>query len=208
MGDENGGVGDGEVVDVYPLNRYYFGSKEAIADKDDSLADRIQRLKSNYEANGLRTCVEGVLLVELLGHPHVLLLQVKNSFFRLPGGRLRPGESVTEGLKRKLSNKLSPIESSMNDNWQIGECIGMWWRSSFDTLPYPYLPHNGRNPKQECTKLFLVRLPISRKFCVPKHMKLLAVPLFQVHDNCQTYGPVISGIPHMLSKFSLNIIQG
>ncbi|KAH7651944.1 cleavage and polyadenylation specificity factor subunit 5 protein [Dioscorea alata] len=207
MEEENGGVGHGDVVDVYPLNRYYFGSKEAISKKDDDdLVDRIQRLKANYEENGLRVCVEGVLLVELFGRPHVLLLQVKNTFFRLPGGRLRHGESV-EGLKRKLSNKLSPIESTTSDKWQVGECIGMWWKSSFDTLPYPYLPRNGRKPK-ECIKLFLVRLPISRKFFVPKRMKLLAVPLFQIHDNCQTYGPVIHGIPQMLSKFSLNMIQG
>ena len=25
-------------------------------------------------------------------HPHVLLLQVNNAFWKLPGGRLRPGE--------------------------------------------------------------------------------------------------------------------
>ena len=25
-------------------------------------------------------------------HPHVLLLQIGNSFFKLPGGRLKPGE--------------------------------------------------------------------------------------------------------------------
>jgi len=30
--------------------------------------------------------------VELFDHPHVLLLQVRNSSFVLPGGRLRPGE--------------------------------------------------------------------------------------------------------------------
>lgn len=31
--------------------------------------------------------------VELFKHPHLLLLQVKNAIFKLPGGRLRPGES-------------------------------------------------------------------------------------------------------------------
>lgn len=31
--------------------------------------------------------------VELFKHPHLLLLQVRNSIFKLPGGRLRPGES-------------------------------------------------------------------------------------------------------------------
>jgi len=36
---------------------------------------------------------------------------------------------------------------------------------------------------QECMKLYLVRLPESRKFIVPKNLKLLAVPLCQVHEN-------------------------
>ncbi|XWS58609.1 hypothetical protein CRYUN_Cryun08bG0049100 [Craigia yunnanensis] len=33
------------------------------------------------------------ILVELFKHPHLLLLQIRNSIFKLPGGRLRPGES-------------------------------------------------------------------------------------------------------------------
>ncbi|XP_008808235.2 pre-mRNA cleavage factor Im 25 kDa subunit 1 [Phoenix dactylifera] len=202
----NGAGSGGNVVDIYPLSRYYFGSKDAIPEKDDSLADRIQRLKASYAAHGMRTCVEGVLLVELFQHPHVLLLQVKNSFFKLPGGRLRPGESDIEGLKRKLSRKLSLDESCINDEWQVDECIGIWWRSEFETLPFPYLPPNTRRPK-ECTKLFLVRLPRTRQFVVPKNLKLLAVPLCQMHDNSKTYGPIISGIPHHLSKFSFNTIH-
>ncbi|KHG13257.1 cpsf5 [Gossypium arboreum] len=80
-------------VDIYPLSCYYFGSKEAIVFKDETLSDRINRMKSNYAAYGLRTSVEAVILVELFKHPHLLLLQVRNSFFKLPGGRLRPGES-------------------------------------------------------------------------------------------------------------------
>eukprot|EP00262_Sarcandra_glabra_P017831 TRINITY_DN6229_c0_g2_i1.p1 TRINITY_DN6229_c0_g2~~TRINITY_DN6229_c0_g2_i1.p1 ORF type:complete len:202 (+),score=23.82 TRINITY_DN6229_c0_g2_i1:109-714(+) len=194
------------VVDIYPLSNYYFGSKEAIPDKDETLADRIQRMKSNYAMNGLRTCVEGILLVELFKHPHVLLLQVRNSFFKLPGGRLRPGESETEGLKRKLSNRLSANGNGTAANWQMGECLGMWWRSDFETLLYPYLQPNVQRPK-ECTKLFLVKLPMSQRFTVPRNLKLLAVPLCQIHDNQETYGPIISGIPQLLSKFAFNIIQ-
>lgn len=36
---------------------------------------------------------------------------------------------------------------------------------------------------QECTKLFLVKLPEGRKFMVPKNLKLIAVPLCQIHEN-------------------------
>lgn len=84
----------------------------------------------------------------------------------------------------------------------------MWWRPDFETLLYPFLPPNVKQPKvhntiglfiqfligdgivswscfvvQECTKVFLVKLPASRKFIVPKNMRLLAVPLCQVHEN-------------------------
>ncbi|XP_048228380.1 pre-mRNA cleavage factor Im 25 kDa subunit 1 isoform X3 [Ricinus communis] len=140
----------GFVLDIYPLSRYYFGSKDPLPFRDETLVDRVQRMKSNYLAHGLRTCVEAVILV--------------------------------------------------------GECLGMWWRPDFETLLYPYLPPNLKTPK-ECTKLFLVRLPTSCKFIVPKNLKLLAVPLSQIHDNHKTYGGIISGVPQLLSKYSFRIIN-
>jgi hypothetical protein len=38
----------GGVIDIYPLSCYYFGSKEAGPFKDETLADRTQRMKSKY----------------------------------------------------------------------------------------------------------------------------------------------------------------
>lgn len=196
-------------VEIYPLSRYYFGARDAAA---ETAADRALRLKDNFAAHGLRTSVHGVLLVELFDHPHVLLLQVRNSSFVLPGGRLRPGEEDVQGLKRKLSSKLSVVVDGHadaeedEDDWQVGECMGIWWRSEFEAIPFPYMPPNFRTPK-ECIKLFLIRLPMSRQFVVPRNMKLLAVPLSQIHNNAQVYGPVISGIPNLLSKFSLTVIS-
>ncbi|XP_020424922.1 pre-mRNA cleavage factor Im 25 kDa subunit 1 isoform X2 [Prunus persica] len=191
MGDEGGSLhvsndsngldhdnGDqSRILDIYPLSSYYFSSKEALPIKDESVADRLQRMKSNYAAYGLRTCVEAVILVELFKHPHILLLQVRNCMFKLPGGRLRPGESEIDGLKRKLSRKL---------------CVN---------------PDADGIPWEECTKLFIVRLPDCRKFVAPKNLKLLAIPLCQINKNQETYGPVISGVPEMLSKFTINIIE-
>nr|CAB3480872.1 unnamed protein product [Digitaria exilis]CAB3482872.1 unnamed protein product [Digitaria exilis] len=199
-------------VEIYPLSCYYFGAKDAagVPRAVETAADRALRLKANFAAHGLRTSVHGVLLVELFDHPHVLLLQVRNSSFVLPGGRLRPGEEDVQGLKRKLSSKLSVVDdlgdAEDEDDWQVGECIGMWWRSEFEAIPFPYMPPNFRSPK-ECIKLFLIRLPMSRQFIVPRNMKLLAVPLSQIHNNAQVYGPIISGIPNLLPKFSLNVIS-
>lgn len=39
---------------------------------------------------------------------------------------------------------------------------------------------------------------------MPKNLRLLAVPLFELYDNVQRYGPIISAIPQMLSRFRLN----
>ncbi|KAK3438853.1 hypothetical protein EUGRSUZ_C03406 [Eucalyptus grandis] len=92
-GGDGGGDDQARAMDIYPLSSYYFGSKDALALREETLADRVQRMKSHYAAHGLRTCVEAVIVVELFRHPHLLLLQVRNSTFQLPGGRLRPGES-------------------------------------------------------------------------------------------------------------------
>lgn len=45
---ENYYDGNNYVVDIYPLNRYYFGSKEAVPFKDESAADRLLRMKLKY----------------------------------------------------------------------------------------------------------------------------------------------------------------
>ncbi|BBN20294.1 cleavage and polyadenylation specificity factor subunit 5 [Marchantia polymorpha subsp. ruderalis] len=83
----------GPVVNVYLLSTYTFGRKEAKMEKDTSVADRLARMKQNYMKEGMRTSVEGILLVQEQNHPHVLLLQIGNTFFKLPGGRLKTGEN-------------------------------------------------------------------------------------------------------------------
>ena len=46
----------------------------------------------SYEREGMRRSVEGVVLVQEHNHPHVLMIQMGVTFFKLPGGRLRAGE--------------------------------------------------------------------------------------------------------------------
>jgi hypothetical protein len=44
---------------------------------------------------------------------------------------------------------------------------------------------------QECKKLFVVPLSERQYFAVPKNLKLLAVPLFELYDNVQVFfGPI------------------
>lgn len=42
---------------------------------------------------------------------------------------------------------------------------------------------------------------------VPKNMKLLAVPLFELYDNTGRYGPQLSAIPHLLSKYRFEFMD-
>ncbi|KAF5829988.1 nucleotide hydrolase-domain-containing protein [Dunaliella salina] len=105
-----------------------------------------------------------------------------------------------EGLKRKLTNQMSPTNPSLQAPWDIGECAGMFWRPNFDTLFYPYLPTHVTKPK-ECKKLFVVPLADKGMFAVPANSRLVAVPLYELYDNMARYGPVISSIPILLSRY-------
>ncbi len=51
---------------------------------------------------GMRRSVDGVLIVHEHGLPHVLLLQLGTTFFKLPGGELKPGEDEVKRRKNPL----------------------------------------------------------------------------------------------------------
>jgi len=38
-------------------------------------------------------------------------------------------------------------------------------------------------------------------------MKLLAVPLFELYDNTQRYGPQLAAIPHLLSRYNFEFVD-
>ena len=52
-------------------------------EKDASVVARLARMQENYNKEGMRRTVEGVMLVHQHQHPHVLLLQIGNTFFKL-----------------------------------------------------------------------------------------------------------------------------
>jgi cleavage and polyadenylation specificity factor subunit 5 len=71
---------------------------------------------------------------------------------------------------------------------------------------YPFLPGHVTRPK-ECKKLYLIQLPKKKVLSVPKNMKLLAVPLFELYDNTARYGPQLSAIPHLLSRYRFEFVD-
>lgn len=61
----------------------FSSTKEAQPEEDPSVSARLQRLQNNYEDFGMRRTVEGILVVHDHGHPHILMLQIANAFFKL-----------------------------------------------------------------------------------------------------------------------------
>jgi len=187
-------------VNLYPLTNYTFGTKDPIYEKDASVPARFQRMRSEFEKLGMRRSVEAVLIVHEHGLPHVLLLQLGTTFFKVPGGELNPGEDEVEGLKRILSDTLGRTDGTVQE-WTVEDLIGTWWRPNFDPAQYPYIPPHITKPKEQ-KKLFLVQLPEKALFAVPRNYKLVAAPLFELYDNSQGYGPIISTLPQTLGRFN------
>lgn len=113
-------------------------------------------MREEFDKIGMRRTVEGVLIVHEHRLPHVLLLQLGTTFFKLPGGELNPGEDEVEGLKRLMTEILGRQDGVLQD-WVIDDCIGNWWRPNFEPPQYPYIPAHITKPKEH-KKLFLVQL--------------------------------------------------
>ena len=106
---------------------------------------------------------------------------------------------------------------------QVGECVANWWRPDFEAELYPYVPPHITRPK-ESKRVFVVHLPEKCYFAVrcaarprarrrsrcalqvPKNLKLLAVPLFELYQN-ERYGQVIASVPVCLSHFHINLLH-
>ncbi|KAF2859707.1 cleavage and polyadenylation specificity factor, 25 kDa subunit [Piedraia hortae CBS 480.64] len=201
-------------VRLYPLSNYTFGTKETQQEEDSSVKDRLKRLEDHYRDHGMRRTCEGVLVCHEYNHPHILMLQIANAFFKLPGDYLRPDEPEIEGFQARLNERLAPMPNSSlsashpddPEGWDIYDTLAQWWRPNFETFMYPYLPAHVTRPK-ECKKLYFIRLPKSKVLSVPKNMKLLAVPLFELYDNTGRYGSQLSAIPHYLSRYKWEFVN-
>ncbi|KAK4058029.1 hypothetical protein OIO90_000768 [Microbotryomycetes sp. JL221] len=159
------------------------------------------------------------------GHPHLLLLQVANAFFKLPGDYIDTNEDEQAGLHARLQTRLGPSdveivvgqeaqgsrarlgtsdEGHSTPDWHVNSLLSQWWRPNFEGFMYPYMPVHVTTPK-EVKSIFLVDLPEHAIFHVPKNMKLVALPLFELYDNAIRYGPTLAAVPHLLSKYTMTM---
>lgn len=114
-------------IDTFELGNYTFGRKETECSWQEARGVAAKDIAAHREKRflerGMRRSVAAVLLVHTHNFPHVLLLQslLTEGYF-LPGGRLRPGECEEDGLRRKLTSKLSPVGRDITPpDWDIGD---------------------------------------------------------------------------------------
>lgn len=158
-----------KTIRLYPLSNYTFGVKETQPEEDPSVIARLKRLEEHYQEHGMRRTCEGILVCHEHNHPHILMLQIANAFFKLPGDYLRPEDDEVEGFKSRLDERLAPVgrlgEGVEPGNWQVGDCLAQWWRPNFETFMYPFIPAHVTRPK-ECKKLYFIELPESSAFAL------------------------------------------
>jgi hypothetical protein len=111
-------------IRLYPLSNYTFGTKEAQPEEDPSVAARLGRLQDHYEKHGMRRTCEGILVCHEHNHPHILMLQIANAFFKLYASTSLFPTSLTNRVVLGTISNLKTMKSkdsrrdSMND-WPL-----------------------------------------------------------------------------------------
>lgn len=116
---------------------------------------------------------------------------------------MKPGEDEFAALQRTLTQKLSPPRVS--STWSVHSCVAEWTRPNFDGPLYPYAPPHVTRPKEQ-RRVFLIALPETAVFAVPRQLKLFAVPLFELFDHVDKYGPIVASVPIAMSRFHLLLL--
>lgn len=167
-------AGQPTTVTLYPLSNYTFGVKETQPEEDPSVIARLKRLEEHYAEHGMRRTCEGILVCHEHNHPHILMLQIANAFFKLPGDYLRPEDDEVQGFKARLDERLAPVgsigEGEEKGDWEVGECLAQWWRPNFETFMYPFVPAHVTRPK-ECKKAYFIQLPKQSMSMLQEHDK-------------------------------------
>ena len=70
-------------ISLYSVCNYQQGAKGPLLEKDSSVKERMLRMADLYKKQGMRRVVEGLLIAHEHSHPHVLLLQIGNTYFKL-----------------------------------------------------------------------------------------------------------------------------
>ena len=122
----------------------------------------------------------------------------------LQGARVRREAIAVVRVEHGAREGSTELWASARKEWECLDCVARWCRPGFEPNYYPYLPAHVTRPK-ETRAVFVCQLPEKALFAVPKNSKLLAVPLFELYGNEARYGAIIASIPHLISRYHLNL---
>ena len=111
-------VNQPKTIRLYPLSNYTFGAKEQQPEEDPSVVARLKRLEEHYEKHGMRRTCEGILVCHEHNHPHILMLQIANAFFKLYVLLVVAYISPCYALSELGRLQLSIFLSIMSDSWK------------------------------------------------------------------------------------------
>lgn len=195
---------------LYPQSNYEFNIDEKLKNKFIIDKEKCKKRINAYNKNGIRNSVLAIILCHRYEYPHLLLLQhIESQKYYLLNGKYKTWEKPKEVLKKKLKkyiNKIkdihftpAQINKEQEETVEIGDFLGEWWRTQFNSVFLPYLPAHISRPK-EYIRLYQVILSPKCIFHLPPGFTLKAIPLFDL-NNC---GLAISGLSSILSRFKLH----
>ncbi|CAA9986312.1 mRNA cleavage factor-like protein, putative [Plasmodium knowlesi strain H] len=198
---------------VYPQANYEFNIVEKLKSKFIMDTDKIKKRINAYNQDGIRNSALAIILCHRYEYPHLLLLQnIESQTYHLLSGKYKSWEKPREVLKKKLQKYVNQIrdmhfgtshfnteEKETEDPIEIGEFLGEWWKTQFNSVYLPYLPAHITRPK-EYIRLYQVTLTSRCIFHLPPGFTLKALPLFDL----STCGVAIGGLTSVLSRFKLH----
>jgi len=142
-----------QTLQVFDVDCYEFRTKSSgpSIERTAILSATFEPEEDQQLSDGIDRSVCAVLLVHRLQHLHVLLLhETSSDNFRLPGGKLNPGEQMEDCLHRTLRIDLAP-QDFPEITWRVQEYLGCWWRPHFNSKELPLVPSQVSKPKDVST---------------------------------------------------------
>lgn len=156
-----------------------------------------------------------------------LVVQDDDSYLTGVSSATNPASPPRQLSSANPDPSAAPIQQSAGvaKYFRVGEVLSQWYRPNFDRLLFPYVPPHITSVKERKT-LFVVHVDPTARFTInhsgiqapqnprdprrrhtsdpSESFEILAVPLFELYQNSQKYGPVIQSIPDAVSRFHVN----
>jgi cleavage and polyadenylation specificity factor subunit 5 len=192
-------------IHVYPVTNYSFGSKAAREEKDATVAEAMVRHKATYQKEGMRRTVCAGARGEPARTPARVASAHEQGSVQAPRGPIEKGRGGDRWLKAQVTQ-----QTVSRGTEAASEGVGRRRvrRAVVPAEPRAVLlpvPPRALHAAERVRRGLRIRAPTKCVFAVPKNTKLLAVPLFELYGNEQRYGALIASVPHLVSRYNLQL---